>query len=230
MSLHDGHRDRLRQRFAEHGLDEFNEVNTLELLLFYAIPRQDTNILAHRLLDRFGTLEAVFDASLQELKEVEGIGENAALLIRLVPQLQKRCSVAGTRSVKWIRTSSDAGKFFVPRLMYEKDEKALLLCLDSHQRIISLNELGEGVVNEVELNVRKIVEIALKNRASSVVLAHNHPDGVALPSYEDELATRQVYSALKLVNIVLQDHIIVAGDDYVSFADSNYLSMIRTGR
>ena len=90
-----------------------------------------------------------------------------------------------------------------------------------------MTELGEGVVNEVELNVRKIVEIALKNRASSVVLAHNHPDGVALPSYEDELATRKVMNALELVNITLQDHIVVGEDDYISFADSDYLRMFR---
>ena len=227
MGVHDGHRERLKERFAEHGLDDFNELNTLELLLFYAIPRHDTNVLAHRLLERFGTIEAVFAASVRELTAVEGIGKNAALLITLVPQINKRCSVASTREQKWIRSSAEAGKFLVPRLMYEKSEKALLVCLDSFRRILSVTELGEGVVNEVELNARKIVEIALKNRASSVILAHNHPDGVALPSYEDELATRKVMNALELVNITLQDHIVVGEDDYISFADSGYLRMLR---
>ena len=223
MGIHDGHRERLKNRYLEQGLDGFNELNTLELLLFYAIPRQDTNILAHNLLEHFGSLEAVFEATVPQLMEVEGIGKNAATLISLVPQINKRCAVAGTRDIKWIRSTSDAGKYLVPRLMHERDEKAILICLDSHNRIITTTELGKGVVNEVDLNIRKVVETALKNRASSVILAHNHPDGIALPSYEDELVTRQVASALKLVNIKLKDHIIVGGDDYISFADSNYL-------
>ena len=223
MGIHEGHRERLKSRFLEQGLEGFNELNTLELLLFYAIPRKDTNVLAHRLIEHFGSLEAVFDASVQQLTEVEGIGENAALLISLVPELNKRCAIDSTREMKWIRSTSDAGKYLVPRLMHEKDEKALLVCLDSTGRIISTTELNRGVVNEVELNVRKIVETALRQRASKVILAHNHPDGVALPSREDELTTRMVLSALKLVDIVLMDHIVVSKNDYVSFADSRLL-------
>ena len=227
MGIHDGHRERLKKRFLEHGLEGFNEVNTLELLLFYAIPRQDTNVLAHRLLERFGTLEAVFSASVRQLTEVEGIGPNTALLISLVPQIQKRRSVIEVQDMKWIRSTADAGKYLIPQLIYEKDEKALLVCLDSHGRIITTVTLNNGVVNEVELNVRKIVETALKYRASSVILAHNHPDGIALPSYEDEIATRKIMNALNLVNITLKDHLVIAGDDYISFADSNYLSRYR---
>ena len=227
MGVHDGHRDRLKKRFTKHGLRDFNEVNTLELLLFYAIPRQDTNVLAHRLLERFGSLEGVFNASRRELTAVDGIGENTALLITLIPELQKRCGIESTKEMKWIRSTSDAGKYLVPRLKYEKSEKALLICLDSYQKIISLTELGEGDVNKVDLNVRRIVEIALRDRASSVILAHNHPDGIALPSREDDYTTRQVYSALGLVNIKLRDHIVVAGDDFISFADSGYFNMLR---
>lgn len=227
MGIHDGHRERLKNRYLEQGLDGFNAVNTLELLLFYAIPRQDTNILAHRLLEHFGSLEAVFDATVQQLTEVEGIGRNTALLISLVPQIQKRRGVIGVEDQKWIKSTADAGKYLVPRFLYEKDEKALLVCLDSYGRILSTVELNRGVVNEVELNVRKIVEAALKARASSVILAHNHPDGIALPSYEDELATRKIMAALELVGIRLKDHLVIAGDDYISFADSDYLSRFR---
>ncbi len=226
MGIHEGHRERLKARFQESGLENFNEVNALELLLFYAIPRQDTNELAHRLLERFGSLDAVMNAGVRELTEVEGVGRNTALLLRLVPELNKRCAVMSTKDMKWIRGTGDAGKFLVPRLMHEKDEKALLVCLDSNGRILSTNELGRGVVNEVNLSIRKIVEIALKDRASAVVLAHNHPDGVALPSVEDQYVTKKVIAALKLVNIEFRDHIIVAGDDYVSFADSRILNLL----
>ena len=114
-------------------------------------------------------------------------------------------------------------KYLIPRLMHEKNEVALLICLDVYGRIITTEELNRGVVNEVELNVRKIVELALKHRASSVILAHNHPDGIAIPSYDDELATRRVKEALELLNITLRDHLVISGDDYISFADSGYL-------
>lgn len=226
MGIHEGHRERLKARFEESGLDDFNEVNALELLLFYAIPRKDTNELAHRLLERFGSLDAVLNAGVRELTEVEGVGRNTALLLNLVPQIIKCCSVMSTKDMKWIRGTGDAGKYLVPRLMDEKDEKALLVCLDSNGRILSTTELNHGVVNEVSLNVRKIVETALKHRASAVILAHNHPDGVALPSLDDQYVTKKVIAALKLVNIEFKDHIIVAGDDYVSFADSRILNLM----
>ena len=227
MSVHEGHRERLKKRYLEQGLEGFNEVQMLELLLFYAIPRRDTNELAHRLLEHFGSLEAVFDASVRQLTAVEGIGQNAAILISLMAAIQKRRGTISVQDMKWIRTTSDAGKYLIPRLKYEKTEKVIMVCLDSYGKIISTVELGSGVVNEVDLNVRLIVETALKYRASSVILAHNHPDGIALPSYDDELATRKILSALKLVDITLKDHIIVAGEDFLSFADSDYLRMFR---
>ena len=107
MSVHEGHRARLKERFTEHGLDNFNDLNVLELLLIYAIPRRETNTLAHALLDRFGTLDAVFEASIYELMEVPGIGENAASLIALVPEITKRCAISRTKDVTEFRSFSD---------------------------------------------------------------------------------------------------------------------------
>ena len=223
MGIHEGHRSRMKARFRDHGLDNFGDVNVLELLLFYAIPRKDTNELAHALLDHFGSLDRVFEASCSELEAVQGIGENTALLITLVPQIARRYLMEKGNCLPTISCSADAGKYLMPRLMLEKDEKALLLCLDAKKSVISCVNLGSGVVNAVDVNVRKVVESALRFRASSVILAHNHPGGVALPSREDERITREIASALKLVGIPLDDHIIVAGDDYVSFADSGLI-------
>lgn len=210
-------------RYRDHGLDNFNDVNVLELLLFYAIPRKDTNELAHALLDHFGSLDRIFEASVPELEEVPGIGENTALLITLVPQITRRYLMAKGNCICSITSSAEAGKYLVPRLMFEKEEKLLLLCLDAKKSVISCVSLGSGVINAVDVNVRKVVENAVRNRASSVILAHNHPSGVALPSREDERITREIASALKLVGIPLDDHIIVAGDDFVSFADSGLI-------
>lgn len=223
LGIHEGHRNRLKARYRDHGLDNFNDVNVLELLLFYAIPRKDTNELAHALLDHFGSLDRIFEASVPELEEVPGIGENTALLITLVPQITRRYLMAKGNCICSITSSAEAGKYLVPRLMFEKEEKLLLLCLDAKKSVISCVSLGSGVINAVDVNVRKVVENAVRNRASSVILAHNHPSGVALPSREDERITREIASALKLVGIPLDDHIIVAGDDFVSFADSGLI-------
>lgn len=227
MGVHDGHRARLKGRFLEHGLDTFNELNALELLLFYAIPRRDTNELAHALLDRFGSLSGVFDASFHELLEVPGVGENAASLIVLIPQLMRKSEISKTESVTAIKNSRDAGKYLVPRFLNMKEEHIMLLCLDSRKRVISCTELNSGVVNAVDTNVRKIVETALRCRASSAILAHNHPQGLALPSREDDGMTQKVHSSLRLVGIELVDHIIVAGNDFVSYSDSGFFNMIR---
>lgn len=223
MGVHDGHRARLRANFAENGLDGFNELNSLELLLFYAIPRRDTNELAHALLDRFDSLDGVFGASMHELMSVEGVGENAAALIRLIPEIMRKSRIAKASEVKVIASSAQAGRYFVPRFLYQEDESLVLLCLDSQKRVISCVELSRGVVNSVEANVRKIVETALRYRAVCVIMAHNHPDGVASPSEEDNLITKQVSSALCSVSIPLVDHIIVAGEEYFSYADSEML-------
>lgn len=220
MGVHDGHRERLKARFSEHGLDSFNDLNALELLLFYAIPRKDTNVIAHELLDRFGSLSAVFDASLQELTEVPGIGESAALLIKLVPQMMKKSELSKVSDIKQFRRSSEAARFLVPRFMGEKDEMALLLCLDARSVLICCEVLNRGVVNAVDISTRRLVELALKHKASTVVLAHNHPDGIAMPSREDEIFTGKARTALELMGIGLMDHIIIAGDRYFSMRDS----------
>ena len=220
MGVHDGHRDRLKSRFAEHGLESFNDINALELLLFYAIPRKDTNVMAHDLVDRFGSLSGVFAASLRELTEVPGIGENTALLIKLVPQMMKKCQLSKVNDIRVFRSSNDLGRFLVPRFMDERDELALLLCLDSRKSLICCRVLNRGVVNAVDITVRRLVELALKNKAASLVLAHNHPDGIALPSREDEAFTRKAGEALRLMGMELVDHIIVAGDRYFSMRDS----------
>ena len=227
MGIHDGHRERLRTNFLENSLDGFNEVNSLELLLFYAIPRIDTNVLAHRLLDRFGSLYRVFDASYHELMEVEGVGENTAALIKLIPEIMRKSRVSETSGIKVLSSPSAAAKYLVPRFLYQEVEILLLVCLDSCKRVIICTEISRGVVNSVDANVRRIVETALKYRACSVILAHNHPDGIALPSVEDDHITHLIGTALSSVGITLADHIIAAGEDYTSYADSGMLNQCR---
>ena len=230
MAVHDGHRSRLKERFTAYGLDNFNDLNVLELLLFYAIPRRDTNELAHALMDHFGSLDAVFEASVHELRAVPGIGDNAATLISLVPEIAKRCAVSRTRNLTSFSCASQTAQYLIPRLGMEKAEKALLLCLNPQKQLICCTELGSGVVDNVSLNVRLVVESALKARASSVILAHNHPSGNPSPSRDDELLTRRIREALQLVDITLDDHVIIGGQSYFSFADSGLLLYPMSGR
>jgi DNA repair protein RadC len=214
----------MKKRFIEHGLDNFDDINALELLLFYALPRCDTNVTAHRLLDRFGSLSGVLEASADELEKVEGVGESAAVLLRLIPQMSRRYMVESESGGGTINGSAAAGSFFLPRFMFETDEVIYMACLDSVHRVINCTEVGRGVVNSAEVSVRKIVELALRQNAAAVLLAHNHVNGLALPSKEDELTTRQIAAALSMVGITLVDHIIVAGREFVSMADSGILN------
>ena len=227
MGVHDGHRDRLKKSFIDHGLDSMNDITALELLLFYAVPRRDTNELAHRLINHFGNLSAVFQASVQELQEVSGVGENTAVLITLLPQMMKKSAVSETHEMKQISNSKDAAAFLIPRFMNEKDEILLMLCMDSKRAVICCCEVGRGVVNGIDVNVRFVVEKAMKVRASSVIIAHNHPSGMALPSREDDLFTKRLYKSLALVGIQLEDHLIVANKEYVSVADSGMMQLYR---
>ena len=210
MGVHDGHRARMKARFVRSGLDNFDDHSVLELLLFYAVPRRDVNELAHALLDHFGTLDAVFEASFEDMMRVPGVGENVATLFT-------------RRQQTILRSSEDAGNYLVPLYLYERTEVVYLLCLDAKGGLISCKEVGRGVVNAAEVSVRAIVETALSQKAVSVILSHNHVDAYALPSREDELTTRRIRDALLLVGITLADHIIVCGEDYVSFADSGLL-------
>lgn len=223
MGVHDGHRARMKARFVRSGLDNFDDHSVLELLLFYAVPRRDVNELAHALLDHFGTLDAVFEASFEDMMRVPGVGENVATLLTLIPQVGRRYQMAKRRQQTILRSSEDAGHYLVPLYLYERTEVVYLLCLDAKGGLISCREVGRGVVNAAEVSVRAIVETALSQKAVSVILSHNHVDAYALPSREDELTTRRIRDALLLVGITLADHIIVCGEDYVSFADSGLL-------
>lgn len=213
----------MRQRFLTHGLENFDDINALELLLFFAAPRRDTNTLAHALLDRFGDLNGVLDATEEELRSVPGVGESAACLLRLIPALSSRYIIAKTPDSEPVDSPTAAGRYFIPHFLYEKDELVLALLLDARRRPILCRQIGRGVVNAAEISARKLAELCLERRASAVIVAHNHPSGVAMPSAEDERFTARLSDALALLGVELADHIIVAGCEYVSLRESGLL-------
>ena len=221
-SVHKGHRERLKARFLETGLDSFTDVQALELLLFYAIPQKDTNPIAHALLDRFGSLSQVLDAPLEALKKVPGISDHSASLLRLVTELARFYQVDSAQRTEVLTSLDACGRYLVPRFFGRKVETVFLLCLDAKCKVLCCREIGEGSVNAASISVRKVVEAALSANATTVVLAHNHPSGVALPSADDVQTTRRIAAALSAVEVKLIDHIVVAEGDFISMAQSGY--------
>lgn len=223
MGLHDGHRARKRQQFLQHGIDSFADHEALELLLYYAIPRRDTNETAHLLLKKFGSLQGVFNAPVQELTKVEGVGENAALLLTLLPALRRRAALSTGGKATILGSVEQCGAYFLSLLAQERQEVLYQACLDGKNKLLCCKKLSQGSADCTALSIRQVVENALLSGAATVVLAHNHPSGVALPSDNDRAITLWVRDALKTMDIRLSDHIIVADDDFVSMNQSGYL-------
>ena len=220
MSIHSGHRDRLRSRFLKEGLDNFEEVNALELLLFYCIPRKDTNELAHTLISHFGSFSQVLDASPEELMAVPGIGESTATFLPLISAACRYYRINQANNVTALDTIEKCGDFLINYFHGRKNETVFLLCLDAKCKKIVCRPISEGSVNSASISTRKVVEIALGVKATFVVIAHNHPSGVALPSQEDLQTTKLIARSLDAVGITLTDHIVVAEDDYISMVQS----------
>lgn len=219
--LHGGHRARLKARFVREGLDAFEDHNALELLLFYAIPQRDTNELAHRLIDEFGSLSGVFDASVEALMHVPGVGENTAVLIRLMSSLFAKYEQDKVKSGSLVlNTAKVAGEYFVSQFIGKTTEQLLAVCMTHKCRVVNTVVISEGTPDSTRINLRKIAEAAIQNGASDILLAHNHPAGVAAPSAADIDATRNIVLTLRALGIRVNDHFVIAGKDWFSMKTS----------
>ena len=218
MSIHSGHRQRFRERFKNDGLDSFRDHEVLELLLYHCIPRQDTNAIAHRLMDHFGSLANVLEAPRCELVNVLGVGENTAAYLNLLMETIRRYNVRDLehRTEKILDNIDKCGKYLMSYLDGKKVETVYMLCLDAKCKMLSCVKLGEGSINSAAIPIRKIVENAMNLSATSVIIAHNHPSGIAVPSGEDINTTKRLAIALEAVDIMLADHLIFADGDFTS--------------
>ena len=217
MNLHNGHRQRVLDRFRKEGIDSFSPHNILEMVLFYSIPRMDTNEIAHRLIDRFGSVAGVFDAPESELLKVDGIGDRSAAFLKMIPQLA-RYYMTEKAEDKIITSSRDAGEYLLPRYIGRTTEAVMVICLDNKNKVISTQVVHEGNVNTAEISIQAIATAALSCNATSVIVAHNHPGGLSLPSNEDIKTTEVICRTLSALNIKVLDHIIIADNDFVSLA------------
>lgn len=228
QNLHAGHRARMRAKVLQYGLESFDDHEVLEMLLYHAIPRGDTNETAHLLLERFRTFRELLEATPEELQSVEGVGESSAVLLKLVQEVSRRYHIARTARRVQLSTTAAIGKFVLPLFIGKREEIIYLLCLDAAKTLIYSKMLTTGNSTNAPLDIRKLLSIVTSVHARYVVLAHNHPSGCAIPSQADLQTTIQLQRSLNQIGVKLLDHLIVAdptnpdepAGDYISMADS----------
>lgn len=226
---HKYHRKRLRDTIKKTGIEGLPEHNVLELLLFYSIPRKDTNDIAHKLIKTFGSLNRVFEASYEQLLEVEGVGESSALLLSVIPDIFRRYADEKKKGKKINISDPEAAKNYIIEKYYGcKNEVLYMICLDALGNVINCIKLGEGTPGTVLVDKRNILENAFRTKADKVIFAHNHPNGIAAPSKEDLVMTSEISSVLSGVGIRLADHLIVADNDVLSLASVEKFSALFT--
>ena len=213
-NVHEGHRARLKARFLREDIDGFDEHTMIELLLYFGVPYKDTNIIAHRLLEHFGSLSNILDAPYEQLLEMEGVGENTATLLKLIPSiarvyLEQKEDLSGA-----LDNIDKLGRMLVSRYRGVAKETVYLVLLDNAYRLISIECVYEGSVNSAQISTRALVERAIRANAAMVVLAHNHPSGLAIPSSEDIHTTSLLSGVFDGIGAPMLEHVLVAGESY----------------
>ena len=219
-----GHRQRVRERFLETGLDGFAPHEILELLLFYAIPRKDTKPVAYALLRRFGSIAGVMNASVSQLCEVEGITENAAMLFRLIPPLIGVYYTEDQRGTVY-NTTASLLKLFRPYYVGSGSSRFMLACFDSSLRLIRIADVSSQSGGGSSVEMRKILSIVLETGCAMAALSHNHPGASPNPSENDRVLTRKISSVLTAVDVKLMDHIIVGSSAAYSMRDGGDMGL-----
>ena len=219
--IHDGHRDRMREKFRKTGFEGMHPHEMLEMLLFYSVPRKDTNEMAHQLISRFGSLAGVLEATADQLVNVGGISQNSATLIKMIIPFYREYRRERSATTH-LMNSDECGEYLVDYYSGMTNERVTVMCLDGRCRLLCLETVCDGDSANVVMNSRKLVEIVMKYpMTTAVIISHNHPGGIALPSREDISATENLHRVLGTMGINLVDHIIVADRDYVSMASSS---------
>ena len=226
-NVHKGHRQRLKNEILSY--DDAAKIppeKLLEMLLFYGIPQKDTAYIARDMLKRFGGLAGVFEADIDSLTEVKGMTRNAASLIKLMRPIGRAYLLAKYDENVTLKTFEEIGRYIQVKFFNLQAEAFCILCLNRLGEVIYFELISDGGIDSVGVSTRLIVEKVLKTKATAVVIAHNHPGAIALPSAQDIVITEQIALALASVDVNLVDHIILSDDDYVSMAQSERFSQI----
>ena len=224
---HTGHRERMKAEFLVRGLEGWPDHRVLELLLFYTIPQGDVNDLAHELVERFGSLAGVLDASVEELKKVKGVGDHTAVFLRMLPAVLGRYQGARTRLSAIINSPEEAYAWLEPYFFGARNEMVYVLCMDGKRQVLGVRKVAEGSIEMAEVNTRRIAEEAIGLRAAQIYVAHNHVSNLAIPSQADWLTTDTLRGALRPIGIELIDHLVFVDGDMVSLKDSEHLKSLQ---
>jgi len=228
-NVHDGHRERVRDKIRKGGLPSFQQHEVLEYLLFPFVPRKDTNEIAHALIDKYSSFAGVLNASERDLKSVSGMTDNAALFLSKLPEIMKLYvnDVNSDLVREDLSGRGNARNFLCGQLFGLNQEHVCVAALDAHCRLIKCEIIEQGSGSAVFFSVRKIVDFALSCGASNLLLAHNHPSGNTNPSDADRAMTKELYLTLANIGVNLQDHIIFGGSQYYSFEEHNEFKQIQ---
>ncbi len=222
-NIHSGHRKRVKEKALQKGFSYLDDHQLLELLLFYSIPREDTNALAHTILNEFGSFNELLKASSEQLKNVKGVGDNTALLLSVIGELSKRASKLPLDKRMLYKCSEDFKNLACTTLKGEAIEKVYVFCFDSNGKLKKTVEISSGDEASAVIDVKLAVKALIDSDSKKAVLAHNHPLGEAVPSAADIDSTRSVSVMLRKLGFLLADHIIIgeSGDSYSMYEDSD---------
>jgi DNA repair protein RadC len=217
------HRQRLKKKFSESGVDAFHDYEVLELLLSYAISRKDVKPLAKELISRFGSLKGIMDAEKDSLEKVKGIGAHTAILIKLIKETGIIYLKEKAKEKAQITCTSELLDYCKTYMGGLKDEKFCVIYLDAQNRMTDIETIQEGIVNQAVVYPRKVLENALKKKASAVILVHNHPSGHVKPSDADIRLTKTIQETAKILDIIVHDHVIIGENRFFSFREEGLI-------
>lgn len=218
------HRQRLREKYLEVGLEGFHDYEIIEFLLTYGIPQKDVKPLAKELIKRFGGLKGVIDADMEELKQVKGLGPHSAILIKLVKDIGSFYLLQKAQERPQVSCTAELLNFCKTSMGALKDEEFRVCYLDAQNRILNFETIQEGVVNQAVVYPRKVIEKALLYKASAIILVHNHPSGHVRPSDADIRLTRTIQETARTLDILVHDHIIIGENRFFSFREEGLMA------
>jgi DNA repair protein RadC len=217
------HRQRLKQKFTKSGIDAFHDYEVLELLLSYAIPRRDVKPLSKELLREFGSLKGIVDADAGSLEKINGISSHTAILIKLIKEMGTLYLKEKAKERPQINCTSELLNYCKTYMGGLKDEQFCVIYLNAQNRITEIEPIEEGIVNQAVVYPRKVLENALKQKASAIILVHNHPSGHVKPSDADIRLTKTIQETARILDIIVHDHIIIGENRFFSFREEGLI-------
>ncbi len=215
-NIHDNHRKRMRESFFEHGFDGMDDHEILEMVLYYALPRRNTNEIAHSLINHFGSFSEVLEADKSELVTVPYITDNAVFLLKMILPMYKRYRQSASERNRKFESTEQIAEYLMSKFVDTNNECVYAMFFDTEMNLIKCSKLNEGDISSSMFDFRKLVKAVLETKATSVIISHNHPHGITLPSREDVAVTESAYYLLRTLKVNLLDHIIVSQTAYSS--------------